>query len=291
MKKSKRSPQAFTVVELLVVLAVLAVFGLLIGPALAQDDKAHATAIRCLDNHRQLIKAWMTYSVDAEDYVANNYTIPGIQAAKDKSETWAPNIMVFTVTGSDAASTTNTALARLGALVRYHNGNADLYRCPSDFYLSRAQKAAGWKNRVRSVSMNSNWGRSDTSEPKNGVTTSWAYGSGFRQWHRIPEVRKPAERYVFVDEHADSVNDGFFLVPFGGGGGGEYPATSTGALWGDIPGFYHNKSTPFGFADGHTEMKKWFSRPIPVRADGTFVSGPADIRDQQWYVRHVAERF
>jgi len=139
--------------------------------------------------------------------------------------------------------------------------------------------------------MNSNWGRTDPNESKNGSPTSWAYGGGFRQWHRLAEVRKPAERYVFVDEHADSINDGFFVCTFGGGGGsGEYPSTVAGGQWADIPGFYHNKSTPFGFADGHTEMKKWFSRPIPVRAGTTFTSGPADIRDQRWYVQHVAER-
>ena len=296
MKKSNQSQRAFTIVELLVVLAVLAVFGLLLGPTLAQDNKAHVTAIRCLDNHRQLIKAWLTYAVDSEDYVANNYTIPGTEAAINKwrttgfADAWAPNVMAYTV-GTSSHSITNKALAAAGLLVPYHGGNIDVYHCPSDFYLSAVQKAARWKYRLRSVAMNSNWGRTDPAESKNGSPTSWAYGAGFRQWHRLAEVRKPAERYVFVDEHADSINDGFFLVTFGGGGGsGEYPSTVAGGQWGDIPGFYHNKSTPFGFADGHTEMKKWFSRPIPVRAGLTFVSGPADIRDQRWYVQHVAER-
>jgi hypothetical protein len=197
--------------------------------------------------------------------------------------------MVFTVgTTTDPMSTTNTVLARAGQLVPYHQ-NINAYRCPADNFISRIQKAAGWQHRLRSVSMNSNWGRSDPTDSKNGVPTSWAYGGVFRQWHRLAEISKPSDRYVFVDEHADSVNDGFFLVSWGGATG-EYPATSPGAQWGDIPGFYHHNSTPFGFADGHTEMKTWFSRPIPVRADSMFVSGVADIRDQQWYVRHVAER-
>lgn len=296
MKKCKQRPQAFTVVELLVVVAVVAVFGLIIGPALAQDDKTYVTAIRCLDNHRQLAKAWLTYAVDSDDYVANNYTIPGTALAINQwkttgvADTWAPNVMVYGVSDTYANSTTNTSLAKAGLLVPYHSANIDFYHCPSDYYVSAAQRSAGWKYRLRSVAMNSNWGRTDPNESKNGSPTSWGYGSGFRQWHRLAEVRKPAERYVFLDEHADSINDGFFIVTFGvAGGTGEYPATnSSGWPWGDVPGFYHNKSTPFGFSDGHAEMKKWFSRPIPVR--GTFQTGTADIRDQRWYVQHVAER-
>jgi prepilin-type processing-associated H-X9-DG protein len=296
MKASRESRSAFTLVEVIVIVAVLAMFGLFIVPAFAQDNKSRTIALRCLNNHAQLIKAWHLYAIDSEDYVANNYTIPGTQLAISKwrttgvSDAWAPNVMTFTSGGSvESMSATNTALAQAGLLVPYHQQNIDVYRCPADNYLSRAQKAAGWKYRLRSIGMNSNWGRTDPTESKNGVPTSWAYGAAFRQWHRLAEVRKPADRYVFVDEHADSLNDGFFLVNWGSSAG-EYPATSPSGQWGDIPGFYHNKGTPFGFADGHTEMKRWVSRTIPVRADGTFISGPAHIRDQQWYVQHVAER-
>jgi prepilin-type N-terminal cleavage/methylation domain-containing protein/prepilin-type processing-associated H-X9-DG protein len=296
MNRSNDSRCAFTMVELLVVVAVFAVFCALLLPAFAQDNKSHVQAIRCLDNHSQLIKAWHMYAVDSEDYVANNYTLQGTLDAINKWKTtgacdvWAPNIMSFAVSGGpDATSITNVALAQAGLLASYHRRDVDVYRCPEDSYLSRAQQAVRWKHRMRSVSMNSNWGRTAPNESKSGSPTSWAYGGPFRQWHRTAEVRKPAARYVFVDEHADSINDGFFVVNWGGGTG-EYPATSSSAPWGDVPGFYHNKGTPFGFADGHTEMKKWLSRHIPVRADGNFSTAPANIRDQQWYVQHVAER-
>ena len=295
MKQSNQNRRAFTAVELLVVIAILVVFGTLLVPTFAHDNRNQAMAIRCLDNHSQLIKAWLMYATDSGDYVANNYTIPGIESSISKwktsgvSDAWAPNIMTFGVQGVEPMSTTNSALAQAGVLVPYHQRKIEIYHCPADNFLSAIQKAAGWRYRLRSVSMNSNWGRTDPSEPKNGASpNSWGYGFPFRQWHRISEVRKPAERYVFVDEHANSINDGFFVVNWAGGGG-EYPATSAGGFWGDVPGFYHNNATPFGFSDGHTEMKRWLSRAIPVRA-GTYISGRADIRDQQWYVRHVADR-
>jgi prepilin-type processing-associated H-X9-DG protein len=297
MKQSNRSCRAFTLVEALAIVAVLAIFGALLVPAFAQDNKTRVRDLRCMDNHAQLIESWLMYANDFEDYVANNYTIPGTESAINKWKTtgvcdaWAPNVMTFTFGSAiDVNSTTNTALAQAGLLAPYHQRDIEFYHCPADNFLSRQQKAAGWKSRLRSVGMNSNWGRTDPGESKAGNPASWTYGAPYRQWHRVSEVRKPAERYVFVDEHADSVNDGFFLVNWGGPAG-DYPGTSASGMWGDIPGFYHNNATPFGFADGHTELKKWLSRPIPVRADGQFISGRADIRDQQWYVRHVAERF
>jgi prepilin-type N-terminal cleavage/methylation domain-containing protein/prepilin-type processing-associated H-X9-DG protein len=294
MNPPNKGRSAFTLVELLVVVAMVAIFGALVLPGLAQNRKVESTTVRCLANHAELIKAWQMYAADSDDYVANNYTIPGVEAAISKWKTtgvcdaWAPNVMTFSVGDSDSSTVTNTALARAGLLVPYHK-NIFAYHCPADRFLSKTQKAAGWKFRLRSVSMNCNWGRTDPSDTKDGISTSWAYGSAFRQWHRLSEVRKPAQPYVFVDEQAGSINDGFFIVTWGNGTG-DYPGTTSGGQWGDIPGFYHNNGTPFSFADGHTEIKRWLSRAVPVQFSITILNAPADIRDQRWYVQHVAER-
>src|SRR5436305_165276 len=80
----------------------------------------------------------------------------------------APNVMSYSVGGTgDPMSTTNTALAEAGQIAHYHQ-SVNAYRCPADVFLSRAQKAAGWQHRVRSISMNSNWGRSAPSDPPSG---------------------------------------------------------------------------------------------------------------------------
>src|SRR5436305_4756042 len=105
MKESNQSRNAFTVVELLVVVAVLAVFGTLLLPAFAQDNKSHTLGILCLNNHSQLIKAWQMYANDSDSYVANNYTLPGTLSAIEKWRTsgvcdnWAPNVMSYSVSG------------------------------------------------------------------------------------------------------------------------------------------------------------------------------------------------
>ena len=137
--------------------------------------------------------------------------------------------------------------------------------------------------------MNSNWGRSDPSDPKNGNASSWAYGGNYRQWQRTSQVKRPSDMYVFIDEHPNSINDAFFIVDFGGTMG-EVPGTRVGANWGDLPAFYHNKACGFGFADGHSEIHKWQSKEVVPNPDAGIAFPAADIRDQQWYVKHVAEK-
>jgi len=52
---------------------------------------------------------------------------------------------------------------------------------------------------------------------------------------------------VFVDEHADSINDGWFWV------------LMDKDAWFDLPASYHDGAARFAFADGHAEMKKWLN--------------------------------
>ena len=52
--------------------------------------------------------------------------------------------------------------------------------------------------------------------------------------------------WVFVDEHPDSINDGWLTDTWPGGGG-----------WGDLPASFHAAACGIGFADGHAEIHKW----------------------------------
>jgi prepilin-type processing-associated H-X9-DG protein len=51
--------------------------------------------------------------------------------------------------------------------------------------------------------------------------------------------------WVFIDEDAQSLNDGGFAV------GKNNPE------WIDWPGTYHNNACGIAFLDGHSEIKKW----------------------------------
>lgn len=56
-------PGAFTLVELLVILGMLAVGAALLTPALARTPP-NSKAFQCLNNHRQLCRAWLMFADD-----------------------------------------------------------------------------------------------------------------------------------------------------------------------------------------------------------------------------------
>src|SRR5437870_1392966 len=66
--RSLIAAQAFTFVELLVLLAVIAVLAATLLPAVAKS-RPNSLALQCLNNHRQLCAAWRMYADDNRDRI------------------------------------------------------------------------------------------------------------------------------------------------------------------------------------------------------------------------------
>lgn len=241
LRNSAFEPRSgFTLVELLVVIAIIGILAALIFPAVARA-KRRSYSVICLSNSRQLTLAWLMYAGDYADRLPYNL------GGDPGRHTFAPNTNINWVNGIMSweldSDNTNSILMTQGTLGPYVDRNPKVYKCPLDRALSKEQRAAGWTERVRSYSMNAMVGHAGSL-----IKYGWNINNpDYQQFFTLTSIPHPDRIFVFVEEHPDSINDGYFL---------NIPDESQ---WVDLPASYHDGGCIFSFADGHAEMHKWIS--------------------------------
>ena len=89
-----------------------------------------------------------------------------------------------------------------------------------------------------------------------------AIRGGYQYYRRMIEVKNAAQFYVFVEEEhngsAYGENEGGWHLPMSGGM--NRLSNPGGWTFYDPLASYHNKSSTFGFADGHAERIKWMDK-------------------------------
>ena len=285
--------RGFTLIELLVVIAVIAILAALLLPVLAKSKSAARTTY-CLNNKRQLAVAWLMYDQESRDHLAyNSESFADLWSGNGMPD--APNWVTSEVDWTTSDFSTN--LAGLieetnSSLAPYVSHVAAPYHCPEDTFLNPAQRALGWGQRARSVSMNFVMGEGiieDTGEPKNRDGAMYGGGVKSHYFFRIPDLATigPAMACVFLDEQPDSMYlSPAFAVPY----------NLTRVLWQQLPASYHDGGCTFSFADGHEEYKKWQvpQTCVPVTCTNwvyTYSPFPAstDLRDWLWFMHHSLE--
>jgi prepilin-type N-terminal cleavage/methylation domain-containing protein/prepilin-type processing-associated H-X9-DG protein len=282
VRNSGRLPQpngqaAFTLIELMVVTVIIGILAGLLLPAL-QRSKNRAQAITCINNSKQLMYAWQMYPSENDNrLVANLGGDPGHRTfAPTASPNWVNNIMDWELSPDNTnLDFLNRSTCLLG---NYVSGSQNIFHCPADRALSAVQKAAGWTGRVRSISMNAMVG-----DPGNLLQKGYNVNVNnprYQQFLKESDMQDPSSIFVFLDEHPDSINDGYFL-------------NTEGSRWIDLPGSYHNGGGSFSFADGHVIVHRWScdSTVRPPVPDGAGL--PIDLRademaDFEWVLRHTS---
>jgi len=264
----------FTLIELLVVIAIIAILASLLLPVLAKA-KAQAQGTKCMNNQKQLILAWKMYADDYRGCFALN-----ADESSQSASGWCDGVLQWGVNITDNTNTTKMITSLLGPYVRNQTG---IFKCPSDIW--ECNEWSALMPRVRSISMNFCVGQNPSDlSPQGGCNTGYwgGAGNGYRAYEKESQVVNPAPAnlWVFLDEHADSINDGFFV----------FSMTRPG--FDDCPAAYHDGACGFNFADGHAEIHKWQQLQYwPAVSETNMVNGngePAIGRDVQWMQQHTS---
>ena len=120
----------------------------------------------------------------------------------------------------------------------------------------------------------------------------------FRQFFKLTQIPQPADIFVFLDEHPDSIDDGYFVnrEGYNRGTGGYDSSGGSSAEWIDLPASYHNNSATFSFADGHSELHHWSdsttavpAAPFAANLPIPIASNPANAAaDFDWVMDHMS---
>lgn len=240
---------AFTLIELLAAIAVLLILAAMLLPA-AGAARGRADKIACLSNLRQFGVALQLYAGEWAENLPPN--MDGRDASSGK--TWVEGWL-----GLPGPDRTNTMYLQRSLLAPYLGGQARIWRCPAS---EPVLSGDATQIQVRTVSLNCFVGTPIHSPAA-------ATYQKISQFVQLP----PSKALSFIDEWAQTINDGSFAMQWGF----KIRQPETWQLR-DKPTASHNNGANLVFIDGHVETRRWVDkRTIDPPRDDAPMPGSPDV--------------
>jgi prepilin-type N-terminal cleavage/methylation domain-containing protein len=256
-------PRGFTLIELQVVIAIIALMVAMLLPTLIKA-KQHATNAACEANLRQLALAWMMYAEDNNDLLVNlsTYTTPvGALSTSPDGVPWRTDILnnEMKVTLPDGIKAGTVAAQKCltemgfqqpapnipGPLYQYVK-NAVLVHCPGD---KRYQLPIG-PNYDGPYS----WDSYSGSGYLNGELRDDGTGDTLT---KRTAILHPTDRFIWTegaDMRGENVGSWMMSNP---GAPKDAAGPFANAVFGDSPAAFHVNAAVLNFCDGHAEVHRW----------------------------------
>ena len=240
---------AFSMVELLVVLAVISILAALLLPALSKA-KNRVQTLACLNNLKQLEASCHLYTSDFSDFLPPNQAVktapaPGSTNALVSilnANSWCPGLAPLDLTAKNVQS----------GLIFPYNKSLFIYHCPAD-----GSTVNGFPSvlRNRSYSMD--------------ISLNCDQAASYRKFTEI-RSQSPATLFVLVDGLEQDIWDAT-LELFS-------PDSPWSDYWQNVPADRHKLGANLSFADGHVEYWKW-KAPKVAGNDLSPAYSEADLAD------------
>jgi prepilin-type N-terminal cleavage/methylation domain-containing protein/prepilin-type processing-associated H-X9-DG protein len=230
-----RSSQGFTLIEILVVIAIIAILASMLLPAL-NKAKVKAQAAVCMNNLKQLQLGWTLYVDDSNDVLPPNINHPVAGGPAGMPGSW--------VMGNTQLDT-NTSNIMRGVLFPFVKAS-EVYRCPGDKSTSRQSRMPQNRSYSMSCWLNGDVGSGTPSYP---LAQNPMNQPLFKTKLSHLIIPPPAQTFVFMEENETSIDDGMMVV--------ENPMYGPYNNWWDMPSDRHSRIGNVAFADNHVEAVKW----------------------------------